>query len=77
MTGWWRFVYRRFGWNYPEDVSDMQKRSREDCLKQIRAKDFVLNKPKRNDNDGFTTVVRKKRKRKVKKKKSVWKLDEN
>jgi hypothetical protein len=63
MAGWWRFLYRTFGWNYHETPSQETLRARNDCLKKIRDKDFIL-----NSAEAEKTTKKKKKKEKEKKK---------
>jgi hypothetical protein len=64
MAGWWRFIYRKFGWVYPENASQETLRARNDCLKKIRDGNIILNSASAEK----TTKKKKKRKRKKEKK---------
>lgn len=46
MTGWWRFIYKQFGWDYPESPSEKTLRARNDTLKLIRENNIKLNNTK-------------------------------
>lgn len=63
MAGWWRFIYRQFGWNYPENPSQETIRARSDCLKRIRDGNIVL------QSATAKKTTKKKKKKKIKKKK--------
>lgn len=63
MTGWWRFIYRKFGWNYPESPSQETIRARGDCLKKIRDNNFIL-KPANTTKEKTTKKKKKKKKKK-------------
>lgn len=64
MTGWWRFLYRTLGINYPENPSQETIRARSDCLKKIRDGNIIL-KPATTKEKSTT---KKKKKKKAKKK---------
>jgi len=58
MAGWWRFIYRHFGWSYPESPSEQTIRARNDTLQLIRENNIKLNNTRNNKSTSKWKTVK-------------------
>lgn len=63
MVGWRRFIFRTFGWEYPEKADEKQKRLRHILHEQIRKtkniKNILKNKNKSTNTQNLKSSPKK------------------